>query len=110
MSHRRNNDSDPLAGDPSFETPPGDDPRGLLPYRREVLLLTPAEVAAALNLGRSTVYLLIADGSIRSVRIGRSRRVTIADLNAYVENLRARTVSAVAVSRQRDTGRGGSRR
>ena len=44
----------------------------------EKLLLTPAEVAEALSLSRSTTYARIADGTIRSVKVGNSVRVPVA--------------------------------
>ncbi len=53
------------------------------------ILLTPAEAAAALAIGRSLLYELIADGTIASVKIGRSRRIRRADLETYVAGLRA---------------------
>ncbi|KLL09503.1 excisionase family DNA-binding protein, partial [Protofrankia coriariae] len=49
------------------------------------LLLTAAEAAAVLGVGRSTVYELMAAGQIESVRIGRSRRIPRAALVAYVD-------------------------
>ncbi|KLL09843.1 MULTISPECIES: helix-turn-helix domain-containing protein [Protofrankia] len=52
------------------------------------LLLTAAEAAAVLGVGRSTVYELMAAGQIESVRIGRSRRIPRAALVAYVDRLR----------------------
>jgi excisionase family DNA binding protein len=56
------------------------------------LLLRPDEVATALGLNRATVYAkLITPGILPSIRIGRSRRVARADLEAYVEHLRAAT-------------------
>lgn len=53
------------------------------------LLVTPEEAARALRIGRSKVYELIASGAIKSVRIGRSRRVRWGDLQAFVDNLAA---------------------
>ncbi|KLL09987.1 MULTISPECIES: helix-turn-helix domain-containing protein [Protofrankia] len=52
------------------------------------LLLTAAEAAAVLGVGRSTVYELMAAGQIESVRIGRSRRIPRVALVAYVDRLR----------------------
>lgn len=57
----------------------------LLPER---LLLTPERAAEQLDIGRTTVYGLIAAGELESVRIGRSRRVPADALVAYVERLR----------------------
>jgi excisionase family DNA binding protein len=51
------------------------------------LLFTPEHAAARLDVGRTTVYALIASGELQSVKIGRSRRVPAAALEAYVERL-----------------------
>ncbi|GAG43009.1 unnamed protein product [marine sediment metagenome] len=51
----------------------------------ESKLLTPREVAEYLSLGRSTVYLLIKNGDLPSIRIGRSVRVNPLDLEEYIE-------------------------
>lgn len=51
------------------------------------LLLKVPEVALRLGLGESTVYAKLALGEIRSVKIGRSRRVKLEDLEAYVAGL-----------------------
>ena len=40
------------------------------------LLLTPERAAERLDVGRTTVYGLLATGELESVRIGRSRRIT----------------------------------
>ncbi|MEV0971759.1 excisionase family DNA-binding protein [Microtetraspora glauca] len=48
------------------------------------LLVTPAEAAEALGVGRTKVYELMASGALRSVRIGRSRRVPFEALTAFV--------------------------
>ena len=51
------------------------------------LLLTVEEVAEELRLGRSTVYALIGQRRLRSVRIGRARRVTRTAMVEFVEEL-----------------------
>ena len=43
-----------------------------------------------LAVGRSTVYELIGNGHLETVHIGRSVRVTIASLEAFVERKRTR--------------------
>lgn len=53
----------------------------------EKVLLTPEEAADALSLGRTKVYQLIAEGVLRSVRIGKSRRVPVAALDDLVRAL-----------------------
>lgn len=53
----------------------------------EPLLLRVEEVATQLGLCRAKVYDLIGSNEIRSVKIGRSRRIRSTDLAAYVEQL-----------------------
>lgn len=53
----------------------------------EQLLLTAEEAARALNVGRTTLYALIKDGQLHSVHIGRSCRLTRAELLRYVGRL-----------------------
>jgi excisionase family DNA binding protein len=53
------------------------------------VLLTPEEAADALSLGRTTVYGLMSDGALRSVKIGRARRVPADALTDFVGGLRA---------------------
>lgn len=49
------------------------------------LLLTVREAATVLAIGRTTLYELIGDGQLRTVRIGRAVRVPRAELEAFVE-------------------------
>ena len=51
------------------------------------LLLTPAEAATALGIGRSTLYQLMRCGTVPSVRIGGCRRVPAAGLCELVARL-----------------------
>lgn len=51
------------------------------------VLLTPEEAAARLGIGRTKVFDLIANGRLKSVSIGRSRRVPTAALEAFVAQL-----------------------
>lgn len=54
-------------------------------------LLAPEQVAERLGISRSKVYeLLRPGGGLKSVSIGRSRRVATADLEAFIEYLRSR--------------------
>lgn len=53
----------------------------------ERLLLRPEEAAEVLGLSRRTVYMLLAAGSIQSVKIGGCRRIPSDALRAYVESL-----------------------
>lgn len=51
------------------------------------LLLTPEEVALVLRVGRSRVYDLMRSHQLVSVKIGGSRRVPIAAVRQYVDEL-----------------------
>lgn len=48
-------------------------------------LLNALQVAQALNIAKSTAYLLIQQQEIPSVRIGRAVRVRPADLERYID-------------------------
>jgi excisionase family DNA binding protein len=41
-----------------------------------------------LALGRSTLYALIAAGELPTIHVGRSMRIAVVDLDAFVERLR----------------------
>ena len=49
-------------------------------------LLNAQEVAAALNMGLSTIYMLVERGELPSVRIGRSVRIRPEDLEKFIES------------------------
>jgi excisionase family DNA binding protein len=53
------------------------------------LLLSPREAAKALGMGRSRLYELLRAGEIKSLKVGRLRKIARADLDAFVEGLRA---------------------
>lgn len=53
----------------------------------EALLLGLDEAARMLALSRRTVQELVYAGELRSVRIGRSRRIAVVDLEAFVRRL-----------------------
>jgi len=57
----------------------------------EKLFAKPSEAADALGLGRSKTYQLIADGTLPSVRIGKSIRVPIEALRRWAAD-QAKTV------------------
>ncbi len=54
----------------------------------ERLLLTPAEAATALSIGRSKLYEMMRAGVVPSVRIGACRRIAATDLSDVVAKLR----------------------
>jgi excisionase family DNA binding protein len=51
------------------------------------LLLTPEEAARVLRVGRTTIYALMKAGDLLSVHIGRSCRISRAELERYVRGL-----------------------
>lgn len=55
--------------------------------QQQPLLLTPQAVAAVLSCSRTTVYELLGAGELRSVKIGRSRRIPRTSVELYVERL-----------------------
>jgi excisionase family DNA binding protein len=50
-------------------------------------LLTIDEVSARMRLHRSRVYGLLSTGALRSVKIGKSRRVPVAEIERYIARL-----------------------
>jgi len=58
----------------------------------EKVLLSVKEAAERLSLGRTKAYELIASGQLRSVNIGRARRVPVDALPEFVQSLRSQEV------------------
>ncbi|WP_448060652.1 helix-turn-helix domain-containing protein [Cellulomonas hominis] len=54
----------------------------------EKLLLTVVEAAHRLGIGRTLMYELIDSGEVRSVHIGRLRKVPVESLSEFVEHRR----------------------
>lgn len=54
------------------------------------VLLTVAEAAERLGIGKTTTYALVRSGEIESVLIGRLRRIHIDAVNAYAAHLVAK--------------------
>lgn len=65
------------------------------------MLLKPQEAADELGISRARLYQLLAAGEIGSVKIGASRRVPLADLDAYVQRLRAQHGTGVVAESNR---------
>jgi excisionase family DNA binding protein len=51
------------------------------------LLLTVEEAAEAMSLGRTLMYQLVKDRQIRSIKVGRTRRIPTAALHEFVRRL-----------------------
>ena len=60
-------------------------PRDLL--SSDPLLLTPEEAATVLRVGRTSIYALIKAGDLLPAHIGRSCRISRAELERYVSRL-----------------------
>jgi len=54
------------------------------PSAQAKLLLTVAEAASVLGISRSILYELLLKGEIRSIKIGRSRRIPFVALEEFV--------------------------
>jgi excisionase family DNA binding protein len=68
----------------------GEDPQRLHDLlASERLLLTTEEAAELLRVGRTTIYALINAGDLHPVHIGRSCRLSRAELERYVRHLEA---------------------
>lgn len=48
--------------------------------------LRPDQVVAYTGIARTRVYKLLADGSIRSVKVGRTRHIRRRDVDAFLES------------------------
>jgi excisionase family DNA binding protein len=57
------------------------------PVSSDPLLLTPEEAAEVLRVGRTTIYALMKAGDLQPVHIGRSCRLSRAELERYVRRL-----------------------
>lgn len=57
-------------------------------------LLDPVQTAHELGISRSTVFELLKTGELRSVQIGRLRRIPAAAIDDYVASLEQRTTAA----------------
>ncbi len=51
-------------------------------------LVSPAEAAQLLGIGRTKVYELMAGGHLRPIHIGRSCRLSVEEVRDYVQRLR----------------------
>ena len=71
----------PVLGEMLAEAPPG--------RTGSELLINVEEAARRLGIGRSHIYRYIESGRLRSVRLGRSRRVSPRDLETFVDQIRS---------------------
>ena len=66
------------------------------PATPDALLLTVEEAAAKLGVQRTTMFKLMRSGEVRSVHVGRLRRVPVACLDEYVAHLLAEEPQAAS--------------
>ena len=59
----------------------------------EKRLLTIDEAAQRLGIGRSHAYVYVLRGELESVKLGRSRRVPVEAIDAFVERLRSESLT-----------------
>ena len=64
-----------------------------------------AEAAQVLRIGRTTIYTLMKAGDLRPVHIGRSCRLSRAELERYVDRLQRPSTSSTAERKQRRRSR-----
>jgi excisionase family DNA binding protein len=57
------------------------------------VLLTVEEAAEALALGRTKVYELLDAGALRSIKIGRARRIPVEALHEFVRRTESQTTA-----------------
>lgn len=64
----------------------------ILPAERPVAV-RPARAAELLDVSRATIYNLMARGELPSFHVGQSRRILLADIEAYIAQQQAREVA-----------------
>ena len=50
------------------------------------LVMTPAEAAQALGIGKNSIYALLRSGALKSLRVGRLIKITRSALEEYLQN------------------------
>jgi excisionase family DNA binding protein len=88
MTHTYEGDTSPYPSPPQVRGDFGEPPEPPRP-----LLLTVKEAAALIGIGRTTLYRLIDAGEIDSVHIHTSRRIPLASVYLYVDQLTQPTIS-----------------
>ena len=59
--------------------------KSMNPNTDDRLLLTVPEAARRLGMGRSFIYELVSKGEIKSIKLGRSRRIPVSALEEFIE-------------------------
>ena len=55
------------------------------------VMFTPLEAAKILSVSRSQIYVLLKEGELKSVKIGRSRRISQNQLLSYIDFVESET-------------------
>lgn len=55
------------------------------------VMFTPLEAAKILSVSRSQIYVLLKEGELKSVKIGRSRRISQNQLRSYIDFVESET-------------------
>ena len=66
----------------------------------EPILLSPVQAAKRLGISRAQLYVLMKQGEIPTLWIGRSRRITPGDLDAFVKRKQREARRRVAADRK----------
>lgn len=69
--------------------------------QQQKMAYTVVEAAALLSVSRAHLYRLIEAQEIGSVSIGRSRRITVHQLECYVERLEEAQIAPLSTSKRR---------
>lgn len=59
------------------------------PAAKTVLALSPADAARAAGVGRTTLYVALGSGDLKSFRYGRRRLIRVESLNEWLRSLEA---------------------
>ncbi len=71
-------------GDEDFDFSSGAPP-DVTPENGQPLLLTTEQAKRVLQIGRSHLYKLMGCGEIKSIKIGRNRRIPVMELERYIK-------------------------
>lgn len=64
----------------------------------ERLLLSIPEVAEAMGIGRSSVYMLLDTGALASLKVGKLRRISRSELERFIHQRETATTTEPAAS------------
>ncbi len=76
----------PVKQPPSTKPKPKPKPKLKAPvaYGPEPLMVKPLEAARLIGVGKNVLYQLLASGELRSIKLGHSRLIPVAELRAWI--------------------------